>query len=184
MPHLLIAWLARMFPPTIHPMVVHFPIALLYITSLAEFLALITRSARRDRFLDRASFWLLTLSGAAIVAAGAAGVISEQSVHLTPTTAAMLSAHQRDAVLTGLFALMGWLAQAFTFFRDTRAWSILGSGRGRVTFVSMVLVWAATFMVSVTGTVGGSMVYNHCLGIRAPQCRPAASHTTTPSPSH
>lgn len=182
-PQLLIGWLVRVLPPTIHPMVVHFPIALLYVTSLAEGLALITRSSQRDRFLDRASFWLLTLSGMAIVAAGAAGVVSEASVHLTPTTSQMLGAHQRDAVLTGFLALLAWLAQVFTFFKDTRAWSIVGSGRGRVTLVSMVLVWAATFMVSVTGHLGGTMVYQHCLGIPTGQCTPAAAHASPAMPT-
>ncbi len=96
----------RVLPPTIHPMVVHVPIALLYGTAGAEALALVTRSGDRDRFWDRAAFWLLTLSGAALVAAGAAGVISEYSVRLTHTTARLLAAHQRDATLTGLFALL------------------------------------------------------------------------------
>ena len=77
-------------------------------TAGAQALALATLSAERHRFWDRAAFWLLTLSGAAIVAAGAAGAISEHSVHLTPTTAGLLAAHQRDPTLTGLFALLAW----------------------------------------------------------------------------
>lgn len=171
----------RVLPPTIHPMVVHFPIALLYVTAGAEALALVTRSAERDRFWDRAAFWLLTLSGAAIVAAGAAGVISEHSVHLTHTTAGLLAAHQRDATLTGLFALLAWGFQLAARFSRTPGrnpggtpWSVLGSGRGRVTGVVLACGIAAAVMVSITGTLGGSMVYQHCLGVPTATCQAPA----------
>jgi uncharacterized membrane protein len=169
----LIHWLTLVLPPTIHPMVVHFPIALLWTTAVVDILAVLVRG--RDHFLDRAGFWLLTGSGASIFVAAAAGVISEQSVHLTPTTAAILSAHQRDAVLTGLFALAGWLVQIATRFRapERGAWSLFGSGRGRVSGLVMLFVIGAAVMVSITGTLGGSMVYDHCLGVPAVACRTA-----------
>jgi uncharacterized membrane protein len=169
----LVQALARILPPTIHPMVVHFPIALLWVTAIVDLLAVFVRS--RDHFLDRVGFWLLTGSGAAIFFAAAAGVISEQSVHLTTTTAALLSAHQRDAALTGVFALLGWLTQIATRFRaaDPGAWSLFGTGRGRVSPAVALLVIGATVMVSITGTLGGSMVYGHCLGIPTSGCRTA-----------
>jgi uncharacterized membrane protein len=178
----LVKVLAGVLPPDIHPMVVHFPIALLYLTSGAELLALLTGSALRDRFWDRVAFWLLTLSGAAIVAAGAAGVISEQSARFTPTTAALLSAHQRDAVLTGLFALMAWILQLLAQFprrvpAGLEGWSVLGTRRGRVTWAVLVFGVAATVMVSVTGTLGGSMVYQHCVGVPATSCRTSSPAT-------
>ena len=170
----------RVLPPTIHPMVVHVPIALLYGTAGAEALALVTRSGDRDRFWDRAAFWLLTLSGAALVAAGAAGVISEYSVRLTHTTARLLAAHQRDATLTGLFALLASGSSSGPGFPRVRVgtrgggipWSVLGSGRGRVTGVVLACGIAAAVMVSITGTLGGSMVYQHCLGVPTATCQP------------
>ena len=158
------------FPATIHPMIVHFPIVLLYLTLLIDLLAYgakITRSP--DRFFDRASFWTLTLSLFAIVAAAAAGILSEQFVKFTPATAAMLSAHQRDATLTGVFALAAWIVRWLAKFpapaRGPRDWSLFGTGRGRITWLSTALVLAAVVMISITASLGGSMVYNHGVGI-------------------
>lgn len=164
--HALIALLTRWLPPTIHPMVVHFPIALLWLTALVDVLAVFGGRGKTDRFLDRAGFWLLTLSGAAIVAAGAAGVISEHAAHPSPATRSLLSAHQRDAVLTGFFALIAWLLQIWTRFKGGGiGWTVPIFAGGRVSLWVLIFVLAATVMVSITGSIGGSMVYDHCLGI-------------------
>ncbi len=167
---LVTTWLrigTAIFPPTIHPMVVHFPIALLYLTLLIEIIGYLV--PRHDRFYDRAGFWALTLSLFAIVGAAAAGMISEQFVKWTPATTPILYAHQRDAVLTGVFALGAWIVRWFVRFpktsRQESLWSIFGTGRGRQSLLDTVLVIAAVIMVSITGTLGGSMVYNHGVGI-------------------
>jgi uncharacterized membrane protein len=160
----------RILPPTIHPMVVHFPIAFLYATAVVELLMWLSPTESR-RFLGRAGFWLLTASCVAIVAAMVAGVISEQSVHLTPVTSRLLSLHQRYAILTGAFAGAAWLARVFARFpRSARSgqWSLFGTGRGRPTVLATVLVLGAAVFVTLTGNVGGTMVYGHGLGVRAP----------------
>lgn len=157
----------KIFPPTIHPMIVHFPIALLYLTLLIEIIGYMR--PRQDRFFDRAGFWSLTLSLFAIVAAAAAGMISEQFVRWTPATGAMLATHQRDAVLTGVFAMAAWIVRWFSRFpstgRSPGGWSLWHTGRGRQTLIGTILVIGAVVMVSITGALGGSMVYNHGAGI-------------------
>ena len=167
---LVTTWLrigTAIFPPTIHPMVVHFPIALLYLTLLIEIIGYLV--PRQDHFFDRAGFWTLTLSLFAIVGAAAAGMISEQFVKWTPTTAPILYAHQRDAILTGVFALGAWVVRWFGMFpksgRQGASWSLWRTGRGRQTALDTILVIAAVIMVSITGALGGSMVYNHGVGI-------------------
>jgi len=166
--HTLVAPLARILPPTIHPMVVHFPIAMLYITLVVDVIGWVAYPDR-DRFYARAGFWLLTGSCAAIIAAMVAGVISEQSIHLTPTTAAMLSQHQHYAILTGLFAGAAWILRLLTAYgrRSGEGWSVLGSGRGRQSLLATACVLGAVVFVSLTGSVGGSMVYNHGLGVHS-----------------
>lgn len=159
-------------PPTIHPMLVHFPIALLYLCLFVELVGRIVQPP--DRFYDRLSFWLLILGFLAGVAAAAGGVISEQYVRWTTATTALLAAHQRDAVLTGLLVLMAIGARLLGRYGGSRwptgrassGWSAWGTGRGRPTGLSLVLLVAAVAMITVTGSLGGSMVYHYGVGIR------------------
>jgi uncharacterized membrane protein len=159
--------LARLLPPTIHPMVVHFPIALTYLAAATELLGAVT-GRRRDRFLDRASWWLLTLALVALVVAAVAGVVSEQSVRWDPSMARLLSRHQHWAELTGLLALGAWAVRWLTPYapRAGEAWTALGTGRGRPTLASLLLLVGAAAAITVTGSLGGSLVYGHGAGVR------------------
>lgn len=157
---------ARILPPTIHPMVVHFPIALAYLTLLAEVAMWLAEGDTR-RFLGRAAFWLLTLECLAIIAAMLAGIVSEQSVHFTPVTSAILSEHQHFAILTGLSAGVAWLGRVFSRFpRSERSgWSILGTGRGRPNALTTLFVALSVLFITITGSLGGTMVYQHGVGV-------------------
>ncbi|MCL6562069.1 MAG: DUF2231 domain-containing protein [Firmicutes bacterium] len=156
---------SQLFPPTIHPMVVHFPIALLYLTTLFDFLAVVLPH-RRSRTFHQVGLWLLSLGLVSLVAAALAGIISESAAHFTPATRALLSVHQRDAFLTGLLASGAWIVQVMTPFAPAaskESWSL--AGRGRVSWVVLALVASATAMVSITGSLGGTMVYGHGVGV-------------------
>lgn len=145
-------------------MVVHFPIAFLFLTAIVDLLGYLNDD--RDHFFARVSFWLLTGSLFALVGAAIAGVISEQSVKFTPATAAILSAHQHDAVLTGLFASAAWILRLHRRYKKSQmGWSVLGTRRGRPGLLATLLTIGAVIMVSITGSLGGSMVYNHGVGI-------------------
>lgn len=123
-------------------------------TAGAQALALGTRSAAHNQFWDRAAFWRLTLSGTAIVAAGAAGIISEYRVHGMPAAAALRAAHQRDGTL---------LICVFPFgprIRDRGVPPACPAHRARrVAAVVLVCGVSAAVMVSITGPLGGTMVY-------------------------
>lgn len=171
------AWIrfgTSVFPRTIHPMVLHFPIVLLYLAVLVEVMRYVMGKAH-DSFYQRAGFWVLTLSLFAIAGAAATGILSEQYVRFTPQTEAILSAHQRDAVLTGVFAIAAWIVRVFTRFHGERRdrWSLFKTGRGRSTVLSSLLVLAAMIMVSITGSLGGTMVYHYGVGT------PSTLKTTT-----
>jgi len=159
----------RFLPPTIHPMMVHFPIACLYVALGFDVLGRLVPS--RDRFFDRVSFWLLAIALPVSIAAAAAGVISEQYVQWTPVTSAILSAHQRDAVITGMLLILALVARYTARYplstggRQGQAWSIAGTGRGRSTTLSLILLLATVVMISVTATLGGAMVYQYGVGV-------------------
>lgn len=159
-----ILWLAHLLPATIHPMVVHFPIALLYITASIDLLSLAVPD--RDRFLQRAGFWSLTLACIAIIATMSLGLVSEQSVHWSPAMRVVLSHHQHDAVMTGLSAGAAWLVQVLTRYpRRQPGWTLLGLGRGRRTVLSTLLVVLAAVFVTLTARLGGEMVYHFGAGV-------------------
>lgn len=164
------AWIyvgIRLFPPVIHPMLVHFPIVLLWLALLADLLGRIIRSA--DRFFDRASFWLTVLGFLAGAVAAGAGVISEQFVRWNHTTTALLSAHQRDAVIAGLFALLAIASRLWSKYpassRRYHQWTFATSGRGRPTGLYTVFLVGAVAMVTVTASIGGTMVYKYGAGV-------------------
>jgi uncharacterized membrane protein len=143
--------LYRMFPPTIHPMVIHFTIAIIYLASLAGLLGLFYR---RSDFFQKAFLGLLFLGILATLAAGIAGSISESYDHVTRTIAPMLHNHVRDGEITGVSMVIAFMIQFF-FQRKNK----------RVSVVAFVFCLLATIMVSITGHIGGSMVYDHGLGV-------------------
>jgi uncharacterized membrane protein/uncharacterized cupredoxin-like copper-binding protein len=169
---LLTGWIrigTALFPRTIHPMIVHFPIALLYIAIFIQVVGYIFGYIRTPLF-QRTGYWMLTLSLFSLVAAAMAGILAEQYVRWTPTTAAILSAHQRDAVITGVLALAAWVVRMFTRYPESEQGdkrTFFPRRRGRSTPLSDILLLGAVIMVSVTGSLGGSMVYNYGVGTPA-----------------
>ncbi len=160
----------RIFPPTIHPMLVHFPIVLLYLALLSDILSRFIESP--ERFFDRSSFWLILLGLVAGVCAAAGGVISEQFVKWTPVTFRLLGAHQRDAVLTGLLVIAALVARLAAKYPErrgargqTRGWSLARTGRGRTSIIATILLAGAVAMITTTAALGGTMVYQYGVGI-------------------
>jgi uncharacterized membrane protein len=149
------ATLYRIFPPTIHPMVIHFTISIIY---LAWLVGLIGLFYRRGDFYQKAFFSLLFFGILATVAAGIAGSISESYAHITRTVAPMLHDHARDGEITGVVMVIAFVVQ---FFHQRK--------KKRVSVLAFVFCMFATIMVSVTGNIGGSMVYDHGLGTHLSQ---------------
>ena len=164
------------FPSTIHPMVVHFVIALFYVALFADIVSRFVRQP--DHFWDQASFWLLVLAFIAGVVTAATGVIAEQYVKWSPTTLRLLTLHQMYAVLSGVLALSALGARLIARYSRSssrRGWSFAKTGRGRSTGLSLLLLVATVIMVSMTGSVGGTMVFQYGVGVH---------HVTFRSPSH
>ncbi len=146
------SFLYHLFPPTIHPMVVHFTIAIPYIALLIGILGLIMR----DRELYAKGYlFMLFLGILATIAAGAAGVISEYYVHVPRHVRGMLEDHKNYGEITGVLIVIAFVVQWFVLRR-----------KQRVSIISLVFCILATITVSLAGFVGGSMVYDHGLGVQ------------------
>lgn len=150
----------------VHPLLVHFPIALFFCYVLAEALALLTRRES----LRQAASWMLyfgTLGAAATVVTGllAAGMVEhDEAVH------ALMERHEQYGIAVlasavGLSLWRGWRGGRFS------PWGSAIHFGGAVTLAVLVTLGA---------DLGGMMVYGHAVGVATP---PAAAVVEMPAPT-
>ncbi|NMP20860.1 DUF2231 domain-containing protein [Sulfobacillus harzensis] len=154
-----------MIPATVHPMIVHFPIALLFTAFLLDLIAI----WRQDRDWAQAAMVLLWLTLISVVFAIAAGLYAETKILVPPTVRPILAAHRRDGLITGaLIAVVVILRM-----RTHAIWRTTAKGNERLSWSRAIKPWypalgayaLGLIMISATGVVGGSMVYDHGLGV-------------------
>jgi uncharacterized membrane protein len=134
----------------IHPLVVHFPIALLFAAVLMYWLGFL---ARRESWLWT-GLWTLVLGTLGAAVAVATGLYSAPGVMLAPSVkVALLVYHKRMmiAVLVLSAALTVWAVAA----RPMPA-------RGRGAFLALLLLAAA--LIAKGADYGGRMVYDYNAG--------------------
>ncbi len=139
---------------TLHPMIVHFPIALFYTTALFEVLYLIYRK----EWLRSAGVLLLTLSIASGVAAGIAGWISEHYLpaNLPLKDLQLINTHKNFAELSVFVYGLAWLQRVFSGKRGPR---------GAMGMIYILLLLLGLALISYTGYLGGGLVYGHGIGV-------------------
>ncbi|MCL6445807.1 MAG: DUF2231 domain-containing protein [Alicyclobacillus sp.] len=144
------AALEHLFPPTIHPMVVHFSIAAVYFSALAGAAGLLFRQP----FYARSFMLLVWLSILATVVTGLAGVISESYVYASAQVQPVLHSHKMYGEITGVLLL----TSAFLQWRAPNR-------HERVSWPAFAVCLAAVVTISLAGYLGGSMVYEYGLGV-------------------
>lgn len=145
----------HLFPSTIHPMVVHFTIAIIYLAGCAGAVSLFYR---KGEFFVKLFLLMLVLSFLATIAAGAAGVISESYIHHFPSGVHhAFHDHKRDAVLTGIFVTIALFVQIWK--------SYLSRQKMRPSWIAIAASIIAVIFVSMTGHLGGLMVYHFGFGV-------------------
>ena len=147
--------------PSLHVMVIHFPIALICLAPLFDLGCLILRD---QVWLDRVAS-LLYVTGT--LGAGAAYLSGERAAkalaEISPAAESALADHQSSALITlialaivSLFRLwVSWLSRA-----DSR----ISLGFFRLAAIPLALVGLA--LLTVTADRGGSLVYGHGLGVQ------------------
>jgi uncharacterized membrane protein len=146
--------------PSLHVMVIHFPIALICLAPLFDLGCLILRD---QVWLDRAATLLYVLG---TLGAGAAYLAGERAAKalsdLSPAAESALADHESSAMITlialaivSLFRLwVSWLSRA-----DSR----ISIGVFRLAAIPLALAGLA--LLAVTADRGGSLVYGHGLGV-------------------
>ncbi len=134
----------------IHPLIVHFPIALLFAATLVYWMGFL---ARRDGW-QWSALWMLLLGVLGAAAAVASGLYSAPGVMLAPSVkSALLAMHER--IMIAVLALSALLA----------LWASAGRPmpvRGRGVFLAALLVLCA--LIAKGADYGGRMVYDYNAG--------------------
>ena len=136
----------------IHPMLVHFPIALLFVSVFFDLLSFYT--GRED--FKKGAFWLLILGWIAGLAATLTGILSEEVVEKAGVPEAAIERHEFFALTTlalfvGLMLVRFWIRNRW-------------SSRDRLVYMGVALVGLS--LLATTGFWGGDLVYRYGAGVQ------------------
>jgi uncharacterized membrane protein len=162
----------------LHPIIVHFPIALLIVGVLLDFLALLLRRAH----LVAAASWSLGFGSLGLLAAELSGQLIEGHVNRA-LAGNLLEMHKTFALMTvitfiTLFVLrilwlspyiLSFLSPAMPVAARARKYihtslPILGQNSRLLIGIYLLLSVAGIVLLAITGYLGGSMVYDHGVG--------------------
>ncbi|GET28897.1 DUF2231 domain-containing protein [Prolixibacter sp. SD074] len=136
----------------IHPMLVHFPIALLLAGFFSDVLGLFVKK----EFFTRAGFYLLILGTLGAIAAVITGHMAGDGIEAGALGQAV-EVHEDAGTLTL------WLALITSAFRIVLVW--FKKYRGALKTLALVFFLATVLSVARTGYYGGELVYKHAAGV-------------------
>ncbi len=139
--------------PPIHPILVHFPIALLTLAAILEAAALLLRREE----LSRAGWWAQLVGTLAAGFAVVTGIAAGDIPHISVGAAEALDTHQELAFLaSGAFAaLLLWRIAARTLIPGPRRWIYVG------------LLGLGAVLILVVGWFGGELFFHYGVGVGA-----------------
>ncbi|MDF0718297.1 DUF2231 domain-containing protein [Muricauda sp. 334s03] len=138
--------------PHIHAMVIHFPIALIFVGFLSEIIALINKK----QFFKNAAFYLLLLGSLGAIVAYVSGSYAGDGM-TDGILQAPMELHEEAATITLWLAIVTALFRvALYYFKYNRTWT---------KWVGIILFAALVGWVARTGYLGGQLVFQHGAGI-------------------
>lgn len=142
-----------MIQPGWHPMVVHFPLALV-ISAAALLLAARTAGERHAATLATVGTWNLWLGTLAALFALGTGLAAVLELHLVAAARQAVSLHFKWAVFStlGLLVIAAWRGAG-------------GAPRSRPSWLFVILLCATAAALIVTGYRGGQNVYRYGVGV-------------------
>lgn len=135
-----------------HPAVVHFPIAL---TIIALFLCLLYLIFKKNSLLW-AIHWNLDLAAVAAIVAVITGNAAEEAASHTQAVHELLETHET----LGLIAM--WVLLAIFVLRR-----LLPSLKDKLPALYLLVILMGAALVGTNGYIGGKMVFEHGLGVKA-----------------
>ena len=144
-----------MFDTThIHPMIIHFPIALLIVGFLFDFAGVFVKK----EFFSRTGFYLLILGTLGVVAAYITGNLAGKGIAEAGTLKQAIDTHEGAATLTL------WLMIIASVVRLGLV--LLKKYEGTFQWISLIIFLAGVLSIARTGYYGGELVFKHAAGIQ------------------
>jgi uncharacterized membrane protein len=138
----------------LHPMIIHFPIALLMVGFLADLSGIIFKK----EFFTKAGFYLLILGTIGVIAAYFSGHIAGEGVEEAGTLKQALENHENAAILSL------WLMAAASIVRIIIV--SLKKYSGSFKFAALIIFLIGVLSIIRTGYYGGELVYKHAAGVQ------------------
>jgi uncharacterized membrane protein len=138
----------------IHPMIVHFPIALLIVGFLADVTGLITKK----EFFYKSGFYLLILGTLGVIAGYLSGEYAGDGVIEAGALGQALELHEAAAELSL------WLMLGTALVRIAAVF--LKKYDGPIKIFATLLFLAGVISIARTGYYGGELVFKHAAGVQ------------------
>ncbi|MDD2799413.1 MAG: DUF2231 domain-containing protein [Bacteroidales bacterium] len=136
----------------LHAMVIHFPIALLMAGFLSEVIAVLFKK----EFFKNAAFYLLLLGALGATVAFVSGSLAGEGIEDGPLKAPM-ELHEDAALFTLLLSIaLAFFRVVIFYFKYDRTWT---------KWASILVFTLLAGSVSLTGYLGGQLVYKHGAGV-------------------
>jgi uncharacterized membrane protein len=136
-----------------HPMIVHFPIALITIGFVADISSLFFKD---EKCLSKTGFYMMVAGALAAVAAWGTGQLFTNE----PTQGAIVEIFEKHE--TGAFITMILIVIGAAF----RIWLVIKNREEtQLKWIVMAVYFLAFAAVTFTGFMGGTMVYNYMMGL-------------------
>lgn len=140
--------------PGWHPLVVHFPLALIVCAAVMLSVARVLRGGSLPATLATVGTWNLCLGAVGVFFALGTGLAAAIGLDVTAAARHAISLHVKSAVVTTLLVLLA------------AVWRGAGTEpTSRPSWAFLVIMWAATVALMVTGYRGGQNVYRYGIGV-------------------
>jgi uncharacterized membrane protein len=155
--------------PGWHPVIVHFPLALIVTAACFFSAARMLRAVRTAETLAIVGTWTLGVGALGLLFALGTGLAAVIDLQVGAAAHQAISSHVKSALLTAVLVL------------STAVWRAAGvSQETRPTWGFMLLLWVATASLIVTGYRGGQNVYRYGVGVSVESIAERASEKSAP----
>jgi uncharacterized membrane protein len=140
--------------PNIHPLIVHFPIALLVLAVLFDAARLFFKE---ENWLEKATLALYATGSLGLIASFLSGRQAVETVSITGDAIPVVASHEDWALYTLIYFLV------FTAIRFVTWWKQLE--KGFVLPILVIFALGGTGMLWYTGELGAKLVYKHGVAV-------------------